>query len=462
MMKKQLGIFAAVLLAVCVVLSTGVVAFAADASPDGGEERTVGLAGVTEFVQDGSLTEYYSTELSFSRDVFKTASMEIIGFHVQDDPQGTYTFLTDYFTVNGKTVRTINEATDDSGYDYTTFPGVASLDVPVMLVSMAANKMTVAIHRQYVQDNGLSSNLTLGVTADFRVTVKAPADEWDEYIDATYVTGKSYTLTLDSSSGRFGCDAEFMAYEQDREMIARKYTREEMDALDYYKISAQSISTIVQVGDVREYKGESRTQVQYVVIYFDRDICNQYIPYASCRKSTLTNVAANVFLTPKQIDAFYDYHMDEYLTKNIKIDGRTLTEIRKEETDNTAIPEIVARIVYSGASSLPSSLVLYIDYNSEAWMSKDKPHTIEIMQGFRTPLMGEVKADKKFVYSPDTEEWSTASADADFAALPLKDTRAQTKKGCGSAVGSTGDLYAVCGVLLAAAGILAIRRKVAQ
>ena len=462
-MKKRLGVFATVLLAVCLVLSTGIIAFADDSSAgSGGEGKTVGISGITELAEGGSLSEYYSTEISFSRDVFKKKDMSIIGFNIHDN-DGTYDYLAtlaDYFTVNGESVSAINEQTDDSSYEYTTFPNYARLDVPVMLISMATNKMTVAIHKQYVSDNGLLSSLAIGVTAGFNFTVKAPHDEYDEYIDVNYTVEKAYTLTL-TSSGFFSCDSVYTAYQADREIIERKYSREDMDKLEYKKINLHSISTIVQVGDVREYNGETRQQVQYVVLYFDSDVCNQYIPYASCRKSTLTNLAANVYLTPKQIDAYYDYHMDEYLTKYIKIDGKTLADIRKDETDGTAVPEIAVRINYAGASSLPSSLTLNIEYNSVAWMSKNKPHTIEILKGFRTPLMGEIKADKKFEYNPDTEAWASTTSDPEFAAIPLVDESTQSGSGCGGALGGAADILVALGIISAAAGILILRRKVA-
>lgn len=413
--------------------------------------ETVGVSSITQFRKDTSMSEYYVTDILFSRDVFKTNDLGIIGYSVQDGSSGDFSSFKNYFTINGKTVAQINAETDDSEYNYVTFKGGASsLLVPVMLVSIYKNQMTVALHEKYVEDNNVLSSLTLGVTDAFSSTVKAPNAEETKYEKVEYTVSGAYSFTLNSDM-TFSTENTLLPYVADTEIIERKYTAAELDEMEWNKINLHSISTIVSIGDVRWYNGEKRTQAQYVVLYFDSPLCYQYIPYASGGKINLITLAnstgSEVNLTEKQIDAYYDYHMDLYLKKYIKIDGRTIEEIQDDETDPTASPDVAVRVHYAGSSSLPSSLVIYFEYNSNAWMNSETEHSIEILSGFRTPLFGEVKADKKFVYEPKSKEWASVSAGSVFANDTLVDT-ASAGGGCSGAVNGT---VIICTVTLVTA-----------
>ncbi len=413
--------------------------------------ETVGVSSITQFRKDTSMSEYYVTDILFSRDVFKTNDLGIIGYSVQDGSSGDFSSFKNYFTINGKTVAQINAETDDSEYNYVTFKGGASsLLVPVMLVSIYKNQMTVALHEKYVEDNNVLSSLTLGVTDAFSSTVKAPNAEETKYEKVEYTVSGAYSFTLNSDM-TFSTENTLLPYVADTEIIERKYTAAELDEMEWDKINLHSISTIVSIGDVRWYNGEKRTQAQYVVLYFDSPLCYQYIPYASGGKINLITLAnstgSEVNLTEKQIDAYYDYHMDLYLKKYIKIDGRTIEEIQDDETDPTASPDVAVRAHYAGSSSLPSSLVIYFEYNSNAWMNSETEHSIEILSGFRTPLFGEVKADKKFVYEPKSKEWASVSAGSVFANDTLVDT-ASASGGCSGAVNGT---VIICTVTLVTA-----------
>ncbi len=418
--------------------------------------ETVGVSSITQFRKDTSMSEYYVTDILFSRDVFKTNDLGIIGYSVQDGSTGDFSSLKNYFTINGKTIAQINAETDDSEYDYVTFKNNASsLHVPIMLVSIYKNQMTVALHEKYVEDNNIRSSLTIGVTADFTTTVKAPNIEETKYERVCYIVNGDYSFTLNSDM-TFSTENTLLSYVADVEIIERKYTSAELDEMEWNKINLHSISTIVSIGDVRWYNGEKRTQAQYVVLYFDSPLCYQYIPYASGGKINLTTLAnsagSEVNLTEKQIDAYYDYHMDLYLKKYIKIDGRTIEEIQDDETDPTASPDVAVRVHYAGSSSLPSSLVIYFEYNSNAWMNSEEDHSIEILSGFRTPLFGEVKADKKFVYEPKSKEWASVSAGSVFANDMLVDT-ASSGGGCASegCSGTVDGTMIICMVTLVAA-----------
>ncbi len=108
------------------------------------EERKVGMSSVTNMRRDGSMTEYYITELFFSRDVFRTDSMKNLDYSIMDGTHGNYYFIAEFFKINGKTVKQINLETDDSLYEYITFKNYGdSLKQPILLVSLQPNKMTI-------------------------------------------------------------------------------------------------------------------------------------------------------------------------------------------------------------------------------------------------------------------------------------------------------------------------------
>ena len=420
-------------------------------------ESTVGISSITTFRKDTSMSEYYVVDILFSRDVFKTNELGILGYSIQDGSYGDFSFFKNYVTVNGKTIKEVNDQTDDSAYIYTTFSGYPdSLLVPAMLISMNKNQLTVALHETFVADNNLLTTLTIGVLDTFNVIVKAPNQEETKYERVGYTINCAYTFTLKSDKS-FSTTNTLIPYTADVEIIERAYTKAELDQMQWDKVNLHSISTIVSIGDVRYYNGDKRTQAQYVVLYFDAPICYQYIPYASGGKVNLSNLASSsgsgVNLTQMQIDAYYDYHMDLYLKDYIRIDGRTITEIQEDETDPTAMPDSAVRVHYAGASSLPSSLVIYIEYNSNAWINAGEEHTIEILKGFRTPLFGEVTSNKTFVYEPVSTLWASVSAGSTFADEELEDNAG------GGCSGKTDGTFAICGLaILSAFAIVKIRK----
>lgn len=419
---------------------------------------TVGISTVFDIKKDA---EYYTIDINFSRDIFRSKTMHTLDYSAIDGTHGNYSYLKDYFTINNVTIADINSNTDDSGYTYTTYHTqgfVDALRVPVLMISVQTNQMKILIHEQYYQDN-LSSNLVVGIKQDFYIISPAPNQEETAYERVGFKLAGAVTFTANADNS-FTSSVEYVNYVADKEIIERAYTSEEMNALTYEKINLHSISTIVTMGDVRYYNGEKRTQAQYVVMYFDKPVCYQYIPYASGGKLNLSNNALNpagtgVYLTQDQIDAYYDYHMDEYLNNFIKLDGKTLAEIKASETDPSAVPDLVVRFHYAGASSLPSSIVFYIEYNSNAWMRAEEEHTIEILKGFRTPLLGEVKENKKFVYNPESAEWATVSAGSQFSDTELVDVISD-----GGCNGSFGGGLVICAVALAGAtAITLIKRR---
>ena len=89
-----------------------------------------------------------------------------IGYGVIDN--NNYKYIAEYITVNGKTIKAINEETDTSGYTFSVFPSSADAKykVPVM-VYVNSDNIEVKIHDTYYE--ALSGDLTVSVLEGFAV-----------------------------------------------------------------------------------------------------------------------------------------------------------------------------------------------------------------------------------------------------------------------------------------------------
>lgn len=192
--------------------------------------------------------------------------------------------------------------------------------------------------------------------------------------------------------------------------------------IDFSKINYESIH-VSDVSDIIVY--DAASQAEYMVLYFDRPVSNQYIPYASAGKQTLTNLAnagLGVTLTQEQIDSLYDYRLDLALNDFIKIDGKTIREMKAEEPVNA---DQRLYLCWSGSSSDPRSITFYFSGGSESWLDPSERHTLEVMEGFTTPLFGKTDETQTFYFDPDTRTWS----ETDYASLadPVYDCRSSLR-----------------------------------
>ena len=136
---------------------------------------------ISGWKETGDTMELQYTNISFGMDIFPTD----IDYGVISSAE--YQYLQEYITINGKTVKEINETTDVSSYVFKTFPSRPEDNMPLyqipVVIFVNGDKMQVKIHKQYLVEMGGNVDVVIGVKEG-------------AYI-ANSVTGKIYQVTQD-------------------------------------------------------------------------------------------------------------------------------------------------------------------------------------------------------------------------------------------------------------------------
>ncbi len=375
--------------------------FAAEKDPVRTEE--IGFTLMENWADGGDAQELKVFYLYFSRDVLMQEDGSSIGYWIADN--AGFTYLQQFFAINGRTMQDINENTDTSGYAFSTFPsslgGVYA--VPVIFYSDSPSHIQIRIHEQYLKDSGADDVFTFSVLEGLYTDARTTNEDASGYIPVRYELSETVTFTKDAEN-EWTCDHELVKYEAPEEIIERADI--DFSAIEYETIFVNSISDIIVY--------DAASQSEYMVLYFDRAVSNQYIPYASAGKKFLSSNGANgalgVTLTQAQIDSLYDYRLDLSLNDHIKIDGKTIREMKEQEPINA---DQRLYLCWSGNSSDPRSVTFYFAGGSESWLDPSERHTLEVLEGFTTPLFGRVGASQTYYFDPDTRVWS----ETDLASL---------------------------------------------
>lgn len=435
-----------VILLVCIAMlacaAFPVAAFAAE-----GEEpvRTeeVGFTLMENWADGGDGQELKVCDLYFSRDVLMQQNGSSIGYWIADSAE--FNYLQQYFMINGKTMQDINENTDTSTYTFSTFPSTAGgvYAVPVIMYSDSPSHIQIRIHKQYLQDSGIGDTFTFSVLKGFYAAARTTNEDASGYVPVRYMLSETVTFTKDAADA-WTCDHELVKYEAPDEVIERADI--DFSAIEYETIFVNSISDIIVY--------DPASQAEYMVLYFDRPVSNHYIPYASAGKQFLssngTSGALGVTLTQAQIDSLYDYRLDLSLNDYIKIDGKTIREMKAEEPINA---DQRLYLCWSGNSSDPRSITFYFSGGSESWLDPSERHTLEVMEGFTTPLFGKTDETQTFYFDPDTRTWS----ETDYASLadPVYDW-SQQPEGTGLEGWAIGVIAAAAALVAAGVAVLAV------
>lgn len=421
------------------------------------EQIEIGFSQMVNWTKGGTENEIYVCDLYFSRNVLTSSDGNGVGYMMHDgEGENDYTYLQDYIAFNGKIMSQINEDTDTEEYDFLTFPSTLYSEkngsflyrVPVVIYAPSPEHLQIRIHEQYYVDEGWTNapkiQILKGFYADGEVN-----DAEGNYRSVKYSATKNTTFTY-GTDNNWACDNGYEAYEEPIEIIERADI--DFDAIDYEQIFVSSISQIVEYSSAITVGGELR-KPQYLCVYFDKAISYQFIPYITLGKKKLTSFAANpagtgVELTQAQIDSIFDYRIDESFNYKVKINGKTIQECKKSEI---ASGDQKVYVALSGETSAPNNFTLYILADSASWMNPEEKHTLEIEQGFRTPLFGEIKKTQKFYYNPETLTWS----ETDYS--EIKPERPPANEGCGAVSATTtyGGVFALVGLL----GIVMLCKK---
>lgn len=407
------------------------------------------FAELKNWADGGDGKELKVCDLYFSRDVLMKANGAAIDYRINDGskyPDEDFSYIQDYILLNGKSVAEINAETDTAEYEFKTFPSTVTggdakyYAVPVVMYANAPGHIQIRIHKKYLEDSNAGGEITLQFKEGLRAKAQVPNEGATEYETVEYVLGETTTFTK-AADDVWSCDRELEPYEAPEEVIDRADI--DFSKIEYSELYLSSVSDIIEYGSAVPVGGQAR-KAQYICVYFDRPISYQYIPYASMGKKDLSNLAKNpgsgVSLTQAQVDAIFDYRIDLALNDHVKIDGKTLREHKKSEmtSPDTKIYICLERDFF----------VLYLTADSANWLDPALPHTVEITQGFRTPLFGELKESVTFYFNPETRSWS--ETDYDSLEEPVYDwSEQQPSGGCGKA-DATASLVLIPALLAAA------------
>ena len=448
-MTRRKGRFLFVSFLMLAVLSAFTLTAYAEDGETAVKTEEIGFSLMENWADGGDAQELKVCDLYFSRDVLMKDDGSSIGYWFLDGAD--FTYLQKYFAINGRTMEEINKNTDTSDYVFSTFPSTEGgvYAVPVAVYSAEPNHMQIRIHEKYVEDNLKGKEITVSVLEGFYATARTTNEDASGYETVRYELSKTVTFTKDAQD-KWTCGAELVPYEAPEEVIDRADI--DFSAIEYKPLYVSGVSEIVVY--------DQASQAEYMVLYFDKAVSNQYIPYASAGKQTLTNLAKaglGVTLTQAQIDSLYDYRLDISLNDFIRIDGKTVREMKKEEKIN---PDQKLYLCWSGSSSDPRSVTFYFAGDGESWLDPAQRHTLEVLEGFTTPLFGKVTKTQTYYFDPETRAWS----ETDYASLdaPVYDwslQEAEVTASCSSVIGVSGAAFAGALLAGAAAGAVLLRKR---
>ena len=107
----------------------------------------------------GDAKELTYAQVSFGEGILPAG----LNYDIMD--KASYQYLQEYITINGKTVKEINETTDVSGYTFSTFPSTVGgvFAVPVVIFANGdTNSLEVKVHNDYIATLG-DVNIVIGV-----------------------------------------------------------------------------------------------------------------------------------------------------------------------------------------------------------------------------------------------------------------------------------------------------------
>ena len=221
----------------------------------------------------GDLSELTRTTISFGEGVMP----EDVDYGIMDNAK--YGYMLDYFTINGKTVREINETTDVSSYVFHTFPSTASAkyQVPVVIYVNGDN-VELKIHNDYLAALGGNIDVIVGVKAG--LSIVNGSTTYTVSSDVTeYARRKAYTLTIEMNPGE---DEQFLTVGS--EIVLTAPTKEHYTFIGWFEKGTDN--AVLSVMPERDYTVYAKYEaIAYTVTFMDGDTVVDTVTY------TLDNTA---------------------------------------------------------------------------------------------------------------------------------------------------------------------------
>ena len=207
-------------------------------------------------------------------------------------------------------------------------------------------------------------------------------------------------------------------------------------AIEYTDLQVTSISRLQFIGDTINGK-----RAATFFIYFDRPVSLERLLYVGRNKENLVALKDQGALkvSEEKIYGIVDNHIGDYVLDYIKYDGKTLRETLRAE-DTLAMQTWGIDIHYTGDTFDTKAIQITFNAEAKCLISDGNTHTIEIMEGFVSPLLGKTEKTYKFELQTDTNGWKNISVgvEGEYPELPKSDyvEPIESESGCAAAITS--------------------------
>lgn len=206
--------------------------------------------------------------------------------------------------------------------------------------------------------------------------------------------------------------------------------------LEYTDLQVTSVSRLQFIGDTINGK-----RAATFFVYFDRPVSYERLLYVGRNKENLVALKNQGALkvSEEKIYGIVDNHIGDYVLDYIKYDGKTLREtLQAEET--LAMQTWGIDLHYTGDTFDTKAIQITFNAEAKCLISDANPHTLEIMEGFVSPLLGKTARSYKFQLLTDTNGWKNISegVEIEYPELPKSDYVEPIGHagGCGSSIGA--------------------------
>ncbi|MBO5736943.1 MAG: InlB B-repeat-containing protein [Clostridia bacterium] len=298
--------------------------------------------------QIGDLSELTRTIITLGEGVMPAG----VDYGIMDTAK--YGYLQEYITINGKTIKEINETTDVSNYVFHTFPSTASAkyQIPV-IVFVNGDNLEIKIHNDYLVSLGGNIDVIVGVKAGFSITNGSTIYNVTEDVE-NYVRRKAYTLTVELNPGM---DVQYLTVGS--EIVLEAPQREHYVFEGWFeKGTDNAAATVMPEGDYTVYA--KYTAIEYTITFMngeevvgtaiytlnDTEIEAPELPtkegYTSAWESyTLTGGDITVNVVYTKVEDVTPPAGDESSSEEDKTSSDTATDSEEDETssDTATDPE---------------------------------------------------------------------------------------------------------------------------
>lgn len=218
--------------------------------------------------------------------------------------------------------------------------------------------------------------------------------------------------------------------------------------LEYTDLEVSSLSRLQLIG-APNANGESAATF---FIYFDRPVSYERLLYVSRPRSSLLDLQKNGTLKVSQekVYGIFDNHINDYVLDYIKYDGKTIRETLAAE-DELGMKVCGIDVHYLGDTFDTKAMQITFHVDANCLITKSNEHTIEIMEGFVSPLLGKTTKSFKFEYMADTKGWKNVTANENSGNYP---DLPKASDGCSAVISAAP--FALVGL---GAGVLALRPR---